>query len=200
MKYFVSNSTRIISKNIAFFKFILAHITNSEALKASTKRFDVLMNISSIVSNNNDLLTEFREKLAAFTDGIKNSASDIEKHAFNVLKSAVENCNTDSMDTDSDNFETIKKFKNISDAYIKLAHFIRGKGDESLQGDFILFVLRAMRLNSSEARQLFPCILMQNDLSGIYKDTFITEVRSQFTIKIPRSREFLRKNFLINQK
>ncbi|CAG9832446.1 unnamed protein product [Diabrotica balteata] len=147
-----------------------------ESIKLTTnsKLFDALIDMSELMSSNTNLLT-FSEQISSVLGISVNTIADIETYAWNTLKCSVEKCNTEEMDSDVDRNDSSDKFKRIADTYIKLAHFIRNKNDSSLEGEFMLFVLRAMKLNSSEARQLFPCILMVKNLATAHKELFLKE-------------------------
>lgn len=102
-----------------------------------------------------------------------NSPEDIGMYGYNNLKNCVKIFNEEM---DCDKFDNGYTIAEIAKAYVKLAHFIRSKNDENLQGEFITFVLRAMKMNSLEGIQLFPCVLMQIKLGNEYKKIFIHEV------------------------
>ncbi|KAJ8958551.1 hypothetical protein NQ314_006390 [Rhamnusium bicolor] len=143
-------------------------------LRANIKFFDTSTKISQILLNSQDLFIEYQTKLTQKFKKEINSPEEIGIYASRVLKSAVESIADDNMDCDNSGIDS--KCKDIAKAFVKLAYFTRDQNNDELQGDFILYVLRAMKLNSLEAKQLFPCILMQSRLGSDYSRLFIIEV------------------------
>lgn len=144
-------------------------------LPANIKYFDVVTNISNILADNQGLPPHFKEVLTSKFGTQISSPGDINTYASNKLRLAIDDIGmTDSMDCDSSSASSNVKY--IANALVKLAYFTKDRNDESLQGDFILYVLRAMKLNSLEAKQLFPCILIQNRLGSDYTQLFTDEV------------------------
>lgn len=152
-------------------------------LSANIKYFDVVTNISHVLANNQALLTQFQEELITRFGTEISTSEDINTYVSNKLRLAIENTEVaDDMDCDNNSVGTSSQIKYIANAFIKLAYFTKDKNDDKLQGDFILYVLRAMKLNSLEAKQLFPCILIQNRLATDYTQLFIDEV-SQYKLR-----------------
>ncbi|CAH1171231.1 unnamed protein product [Phaedon cochleariae] len=149
-------------------------------LSCSMKLFDVFSNLSSTLSSNPEIFEQCKPNLEDKLGRVISTTSDIQTYAWKQLKATIDKSQDDSMECD--NYEDRSKFKEISEAYVKLAHFLRDRAedDDEVQGDMILFVLRAMKMNNSEARQLFPCVLKQSEIGGKYKDMFVEE-----TDKIP---------------
>ncbi|XP_023014378.2 DNA-dependent protein kinase catalytic subunit [Leptinotarsa decemlineata] len=141
-------------------------------LLCSSKLFDIYSKLSCTFVKNPELFIEYKEHLAEKLQNKISSPSDIELCARQLLRRAIDGIDEDM---ECDNSKNEDKQKEISGAYVKLANFIRDRDDEALQGDFILFVLRAMRMNSSEGRQLFPCVLMQSKLGSEHKAMFLKE-------------------------
>lgn len=141
--------------------------------KVSGKLYDNWFRISEILSDPN-LFTEYETKISNMVQNPIKSCDDITFFAYNQLKKYILSQNEDM---DSDNKDYVSKLQGISDAYVKLAYFIRNKNDDNLQGEFITFVLRSMKMDSMEGVQLFPCVLMQNKLGNECRQIFIEEVR-----------------------
>ena len=72
--------------------------------------------------------------------------------------------------------ESLLPTNELTKALVKLAYFVQEVQDH--EQDFILYVLRAMKLSSKEARQLFPCILLKNSLENDMVDFFVKETDS----------------------
>ncbi|KAJ8918257.1 hypothetical protein NQ315_014127 [Exocentrus adspersus] len=145
-------------------------------LSANVKYFDVVTNISHLLATDQTLLLKFQDNLKKSFGILVNKPEDIDAYALNKLQLAVKDLGTENMDSD-DNYAS-SQLKYIASAFVKLAYFIKDKNDENLQRDFILYVLRAMKLNSLEAKQLFPCILIQSRLGSDYAQLFIDETEN----------------------
>ena len=78
-----------------------------------------------------------------------------------------------AMETDTS--QSNREYDTVANAYVQLAYFAKKQG-ESYFSDFMLCVLRAMKFNSSEGRQLFPCIIMEKEFEDEDKEQFIEEV------------------------
>lgn len=83
--------------------------------------------------------------------------------------------------------------RHMANTYMKLVYYAKSMG-EQLDNEFIRYILRAMKLDSLQGRQLFPCLLSK-DIGGVHKDLFIQEV------SIHLGTFFIKKNTqLINKK
>lgn len=120
-----------------------------------------------------NLFQEYRSDIETKLKIAVSNHESIALYGYNQLKQCVQNFNEDMS---CDNYENTEVTKDIAKAYIKLAHFIRIQEKDDLQKQFISFVLRAMKMNSLEAIQLFPCVLMLSKLGRECKDIFIEEV------------------------
>ncbi|KAG5877906.1 hypothetical protein JTB14_011622 [Gonioctena quinquepunctata] len=163
-----------VKLNMAFANVALAKTKLAENLQdqINKKLFDVYSKLSQTFAKNPDLFEDNKKYLEKTLKKQVTSPSDIENCAMELLKNSISKIDEDM---DCDNFENRTKHKEMAGAYVKLANFIRDRGDDNMQGDFISFVLRAMKMNSSEARQLFPCTLMQSGLGSTYKEIFLEE-------------------------
>lgn len=134
--------------------------------------FENLEQITNILNTNPNLLINNKTAIGKIVPNIT-SPDSIVIHGAEKLKSAIGICEQYFKDAMAiDNVKSIKEHKLIAKAYILLAYFSK---DKSFQ-DFLLSVLRAMKFNSTEARQLFPCILMQHDWTDVNKHSFVAEV------------------------
>lgn len=140
-------------------------------LEANTLLFDIYLRISKILTNE-DSFIEHQMKVQNNLKFQINEPADIAVYAYNNLKRSVKSFD-ENIDCEHQNMENHKEF---AKTYVKLAHFIRDKNEENHQSDFIIFVLRAMKMDSLEGRQLFPCVLMQSMLGSNCKNIFIEEV------------------------
>lgn len=149
-------------------------------LDCCMKLFDIYSKISGILSDK-QLFDEYQMKIKKYLGFAVNNAKDILMHSYKQLDKCLLNL---CENMESENYDNMENQKEIAKAYVKLVHFIRSQNDENLQDDFILFVLKAMKLDSSEGRQLFPCVLMQNKLGSECKDIFIKEVNRYFLVTV----------------
>lgn len=78
--------------------------------------------------------------------------------------------------------------KERTKALVKLAYFAQNRPE--WQKDFLLCVLRAMKLGSKEAKQLFPCILLldslHEDLCNVFKSETVDVPTWMFLGWIPQ--------------
>ncbi|KAJ3665343.1 hypothetical protein Zmor_000841 [Zophobas morio] len=152
--------------------------------------FKQLNEISSIFRNDNDFFQlfvnedEYSQQKRRLTSLVgTNNISSIEDSALFGAKKlkeflpSYENEIDNTMETDTN--QSNREYDTLANAYVQLAYFAKKHG-ESYFSDFMLFVLRAMKFNSSEGRQLFPCIIMEKEFKEEDKKQFIEE-----TSKIP---------------
>nr|CAH7756351.1 unnamed protein product [Callosobruchus chinensis] len=139
-------------------------------LSVASKLFEVCSSISNALSSESQLFDRHLEMLNTKFSASFAKPDDVSFYGFQRLKSVVETVGTmDVMrtdDTDVDKHEGC-----IAKAYMTLAYYIRE--DPTCEKDLIKFVLKAMKLNSVEARQFFPCILMIDKLGTDYRDVFV---------------------------
>ncbi|XP_008199943.2 DNA-dependent protein kinase catalytic subunit [Tribolium castaneum] len=136
-------------------------------LSAHVTFFKHLDYISSLLSQNEDLLQNRQSDLMTLTEVTQSvSSKDVAFFAANKLKSFLHNYNTSDVCTDA--------YIQYADAYVQLAYFAKNQGKKYFK-DFMLFVLRAMKFNSKEGKQLFPCVLMEQEFSLEEQQLFLTE-------------------------
>lgn len=148
----------------------------SITLDANIKLFDINTRISEILMNQ-ELFNKHHNKINVIMGIPITKSEDIGLNSYKKIKTYMENISESMVD---DNFENIEYYKQLGKAYVKLAHFLRTKNMENVQGEFITFVLRSMKMNSVEGRQLFPCVLMQSKLGTECKAIFMEEVSKTF--------------------
>ncbi|VEN60084.1 unnamed protein product [Callosobruchus maculatus] len=139
-------------------------------LSMASKLFEVCSSISNALSSESQLFDRHLEILNTKFNASFSKPEDVSLYGFQRLKSVVETVSTmDVMRTDE---ADVDKHENcVAKAYMTLAYYIRE--DATCEQDLIRFVLKAMKLNSVEARQFFPCILMIDKLGTDYRDVFV---------------------------
>ncbi|KAJ3652171.1 hypothetical protein Zmor_018159 [Zophobas morio] len=152
--------------------------------------FQQLNEISSIFRNDNEFFQRFlnddqhcqqKQFLTSLIEA--DSISSVEDPALfgaEMLKQFLPFYETEienAMETDTS--QSNREYDTVAHAYVQLAYFAKKQG-ESYFSDFMLCVLRAMKFNSSEGRQLFPCIIMEKEFEDEDKEQFIEE-----TSKLP---------------
>lgn len=138
------------------------------ALTVNTKLFDLFTRVIVILQELPELYRTHESALTEILGSRLNSTQYIENYAIDKLKSSIE-------EIVSDNSGCADVLRDIAQAYIKLAYYIQNNDNEAYLDDFVLFVLRAMRMNSADARKLFPCILMLDNIATV-AETFLKEV------------------------
>ncbi|XP_044259527.1 DNA-dependent protein kinase catalytic subunit-like [Tribolium madens] len=132
---------------------LLAHITF----------FKHLDYISSLLTENEELLRNQQSNLMSLIETTRIvSAEDVAFYAANKLKSFLHNC------------KSSEDCMAVADAYVQLAYFAKKQGRMYFR-DFMLFTLRAMKFNSKEGKQLFPCVLMEQEFSPEEQQQFVAE-------------------------
>ncbi|XP_030758783.1 DNA-dependent protein kinase catalytic subunit-like [Sitophilus oryzae] len=137
---------------------------NSERTVASTvKFFDISQKLSETLRESPDIYPE-----------VKDSLSEVfVRQDLSPLETALDQLKTLTLDEKRKWNNT--ELEQVRKALVKLAYFVQNKDDQEY--DFALYVLRAMRLGSKEARQLFPCILLKDSLADNLSDVFIKETK-----------------------
>ncbi|CAH1962380.1 unnamed protein product [Acanthoscelides obtectus] len=139
---------------------------NFTKLSVASKLFEVCSSISNELSSNVELFTRHLETLNIKFKTSFEKPQDVLLYGFQCLKSVVEKVDIVSDSVDVDKYE-----KCVAKAYMVLAYYARE--NTSREKELIQFVLEAMKLNSVEARQFFPCILMIDALGAVYRDDFV---------------------------
>lgn len=138
--------------------------------------FKQLEYISSLFRGENQLFLDKKPLLESFIkDSTISSEEQIELYGANKLKSFLFSFENDLENEMVSEKLAVPNYQILADAYIQLAYFAKRKG-RSHFSDFMLFVLRAMKFNSSEGKQLFPCIIMEEAFTEDETKQFIEEV------------------------
>lgn len=139
--------------------------------------FDYLAEMSSVLSENASLLAEKEEGiLSLLGEASIDSAEGVSFHGAKKLRKYIEtyeNGINSRMDVDGGDWSDDCTL--IANAYAQLAYFAKNQGPK-LSSDFMIYVFRAMKFNSAEGRQLFPCILMGRDFTDEDTKRFVEEV------------------------
>ncbi|XP_060523292.1 DNA-dependent protein kinase catalytic subunit-like isoform X2 [Cylas formicarius] len=134
-----------------------------EKLQSALDFFDVSGTVTEVLNDRPDLFEPNRKRISEIFDTVDEPPTKI---AAEKLKSLVLGAEVDRDESDP---AIIRK------ALVKLAYF--AKDDDRRSADFVIFVSRAMRFGSDEARQLFPCILLKNGLDSELRASFEDETR-----------------------
>ncbi|XP_056648968.1 DNA-dependent protein kinase catalytic subunit-like isoform X1 [Diorhabda sublineata] len=170
----VADKINFFLKGVDTFQNLLQTATEGTVkLSSSGKIFDALVTTTEILNASNELFQNFQEQLSITLNGRIDSVADIENYGWSIFKKTVENCTDETMDREEFTADTYDAA--VSKAYTKLAQYVIDKNCSERNVDLILFVLRAMRMNSVEARRMFPCLLMLDDLGGEYRNVFTVE-------------------------
>lgn len=154
----VGSLTSVFEDSDDKFLLLSAHITYFKQMKF----------ISSLVSPNPELFEKCKSDMPELLQ--ITCAEDIALYAADKLKCFLYNSNLEeSINSD----ENVEERKTVANAYVELAYFFQEKNCFS---NFLLFVLKAIKFNSDEGKQLFPCILMEEEFSQEDKELFIAEV------------------------
>lgn len=150
---------------------------NKLKLLTHLQLFDYLKEISLVVSENTLILAEKKDKILSLIEqDTVDSADDIFLHGAKKLETYIETYVNDfnsRMNVDGSDFSDDCTL--ISNAYVQLAYFAKNQGPK-MSSDFMIYVFRAMKFNSAEGRQLFPCILMEKDFTEENTKRFVEEV------------------------
>jgi hypothetical protein len=145
-------------------------------LLAHVQLFNQYSQISSLLKLNDEIFQNRKSDLKNLTETSSiSSPEEIALFAANKLKLYLRSFDEKldhEMETEDGN-QNAEKCAKVANAYVELAYFAR---KQEHYDDFTLFVLRAMKYNSSEGRQLFPCVLMETEFSEHQKTRFIEEV------------------------
>lgn len=136
----------------------------SQKISGYIKIFDILSRITDILNENMDILNEVKPELTQIIPEFRENPNDCVKFGAEKLRTTIEQC---------EELMNAKQIQKIGEAYLKLANFVKSQLNEK---DFMIYILRAMKMNSVEAKQLFPCVLQDCDLFK-YKDEFINETK-----------------------
>ncbi|XP_050298315.1 DNA-dependent protein kinase catalytic subunit-like isoform X2 [Anthonomus grandis grandis] len=145
------------------FKEVAESSRDEKATTSLLKIFDISQKITELFVSK----PEFYEKLETDLTQIFGGEESPPDVAARALK--------DDALKGLDNGETygVEILKEKINALVKLAYFVQNSEDQ--EADFALFVLKAMKLGSREARQLFPCILMKDSLENELRELFLRE-------------------------
>ncbi|KAL3276778.1 hypothetical protein HHI36_012145 [Cryptolaemus montrouzieri] len=146
---------------------VLGNNKNNDILLSTLlTSFEILEEASKLILKDNMLLEQHGAAITRVTGYNIRTSEDLPECGGKRIIDFLE-CYSKSGESDLDQ-------KHIADAYVKLAYYYSEK--ESIDVDNLnMLVLRAMRLGSREARQLFPCLLQQESLGSAHKTVFIEE-------------------------
>ncbi|XP_066140487.1 DNA-dependent protein kinase catalytic subunit-like [Euwallacea fornicatus] len=155
---------KTLLNSLTKFKSVVNTTKGDKAIASLLKIMDISEEITDILNNNPDLCSKYKTDLTETfgsdcTPSMQIACDDLKREIF-------------KMDLDNTTQEVIKE---QAKALVKLAYFVQEKSDQ--EKNFVVFVLRAMRLGSKEARQLFPCILLKNSVEEEAHQDFIAETQ-----------------------
>jgi DNA-dependent protein kinase catalytic subunit len=153
-------------------------------LLAHVQLFNQYSQISSLLKLNDEIFQNRKSDLKNLTETSSiSSPEEIALFAANKLKLYLRSFDEKldhEMETEDGN-QNAEKCAKVANAYVELAYFAR---KQEHYDDFTLFVLRAMKYNSSEGRQLFPCVLMETEFSEHQKTRFIEETEKNTCVDV----------------
>ncbi|KAK4881292.1 hypothetical protein RN001_004611 [Aquatica leii] len=154
-------------------------VTNDNKLcyimKSKRHIYDLTQKIHAVLSRNDELYNRNKSNLQKFMGNVAlTGVEKIWEYGVNELKAGIKYCEGEVQKMM--NTENLKIYSHMSEAYVKLAYCTQYK--DNMDETFIVCVLRAMMLGSSEGKQLFPCLLNKNIAE--FRNTFKLE-----TSKIP---------------
>lgn len=133
--------------------------------------------MQEILNTNPDLWDEMREVLQTTANqGHNLDRNSVHELGYLSLRDSLTKCESEI--NNLMHRENLGIYSHMSNAYMKLVYYAKKMGT-AFDYYYIVNMLRAMKLNSSQAHQLFPCLL-NKDIGGVYKDLFTNEVRSIF--------------------
>ncbi|XP_066255512.1 DNA-dependent protein kinase catalytic subunit-like [Euwallacea similis] len=151
-------------ESLTKFKSVVETTKSDKVITSLLKIVNISEEMTGILTNNPDLYPKYETKLIEIFGRDCGSPLDV---AYDGLKREIF-----KIPLDNAKQEVIKE---QASALVKLAYFVQEKPDQ--EKDFVIFVLRAMRLGSKEARQLFPCILLKNFVEEEGQQDFIAETQ-----------------------
>lgn len=133
--------------------------------------------MQELLNTNPDLWNDMRVVLQTTTiQGYNLNRNSIHELGYLRLRDSLAKCESEI--NNLMHHENLSIYSHMSNAYMKLVYYAKKRGN-AFDKYYIVNMLRAMKLNSSQAHQLFPCLL-NKDIGGVYKDQFTKEVRSLF--------------------
>lgn len=143
-------------------------------IKRAEHVYQITQKVHQVISQDdslfNNLIKQQVQKLIG--DEPLNNTGTIWYFGAKSLQEAIDHCENEiQLVMNKDN---LRVYEHLASAYVKLAYYAQDKGEE-FDKDFIVSVLRAMKLGSVEGKQLFPCLL-NKDIGNKFKDVFLQEV------------------------
>lgn len=146
-------------------------------LDVSTHAYNISQEMQEILNTNPDLWNEMRVVLQTTAkQGYDLNRNSCHELGYLSLRDSLTKCESEINNLMHN--ENLSIYNHMSNAYMKLVYYAKKRGN-SFDKYYIVNMLRAMKLNSSQAHQLFPCLL-NKDIGGVHKDLFTKEVRSIF--------------------
>lgn len=118
------------------------------------------------------MLTTHQKDIETLISSKVDCVVDLDNYSINKLRKAI-----DLGEASLENSTNMKVHNNLIETYMKFIVFVQNQDDEMYHEDIVKYVLKAMKLGSRHARQLFPCLLDLPNLSNELMELFKTEVR-----------------------
>ncbi|KAF5289822.1 hypothetical protein FQA39_LY14977 [Lamprigera yunnana] len=139
-------------------------------IKTKHHTYELTQKVHCLITNNDELYNKNEDKIRSLIENVfLLDTKKIQEYGVTQLQNSLNYCENEVQNMM--NTENLKIYSHMASAYISLAYYSRNEGD--LNEMLICSVLRAMKMGSSEGRQLFPCLLHKSIAQ--YKDTFKKE-------------------------